>query len=620
MGQAVAHRGPDASGEWANGPVGLVHRRLAILDLTNAGNQPMLTNDGRLVLVFNGEIYNHQALRDELEGFGYQFKSRTDTEVVMNAFSMWGEDCVTRLNGMFAFAIWDQLERSLFLARDRYGIKPLYWTLQNGHFFFGSEVKAILAHPYVDAKIDEAGLIEYFHFQNFISSRTLYDKISLFPAGHVGTLSLSGIPRFKLKEFWDFRFEEPEKDRSEQDYREELKFKFQESVRRQMMSDVPIGSYLSGGVDSGAIASVASRFDPGLSTFTIGFDTTGATDLELAFDERASARAMADALGTNHFERVLVAGDMERSLAKVAMAIEEPRVGQSYPNFYAALLAHQNVKVVFSGAGGDEIFAGYPWRYYRTTETQNFSQFADRYYGFWQRLIPDDQISSIFEPLSSTLKNFDARAEFASVLTKNATDLSRPEDFINASLYFEAKTFLNGLLIVEDKLSMANSIESRVPFLDNDLVDFGLRLPVKYKLRNISSVDRVNENEVLKSQRSFQRTNDGKMLLRGAMRDLLPSGVVERAKQGFSAPDATWFKGNSYKFVSNVIGDKRSPIYQFLDFKTVNFLVDEHMCGRKNRRLLIWSLLNFDIWCRIFLSGENVQRDTGPSEPLFTGV
>lgn len=322
----------------------------------------------------------------------------------------------------------------------------------------------------------------------------------------------------------------------------------------------------------------------------------------MGFDEREKAEYMSYLFKTEHYEMVLKAGDMERVLPRLAWHLEEPRVGQSYPNYYAAQLAGKFVKVVLSGGGGDELFGGYPWRYYRAVVNDNFEAYVDKYYLYWQRLIPNKVIQQVFQPIWSDVKGVWTRDIFRDVFQRHAPQLTRPEDYINHSLYFEIKTFLHGLLVVEDKLSMAHSLETRVPFLDNDLVDFAMRLPVNLKLGNLGEVVRLNENEPgAKTAKYFDKTRDGKLLLRKAMQRYIPDEVTNREKQGFSAPDASWFKGESIDYVRRLLFNGEARIYEYLDRNTIQSLVNEHLDGKQNRRLLIWSLLNFEWWCRKFL-------------------
>jgi len=602
MTDAIAHRGPDGEGHYVDGSLGLGHRRLAIIDLSEAGHQPMATEDGRFVIAFNGEVYNFNELRVELEANGHRFHSRTDSEVVLKALAHWGTDALTRFNGMFGLALWDKQRRELLLARDRYGIKPVYYVEVGGRILFGSEVKAILADPAYRTELDREGLLEYMTFQNFFTDRTLFKDVRLLPQGSFLRISAEkglGSPI----QYWDYLFQEPENPADEQEYVEELDRLFRQAVNRQLVSDVDVGAYLSGGMDSGSVTAIAARQLPYIKSFTCGFDLNSASGVELGYDERETAEYMSYVFKTEHYEMVLKAGDMERVMSRLAWHIEEPRVGQSYPNFYAAQLASKFVKVVLSGAGGDELFAGYPWRYYRAVVNNDFEHYIDKYYGFWQRLIPNEDIKRVFKPIWTSVDKVWTRDIFRDVFHAHAPSLTRPEDYINHSLYFEAKTFLHGLLVIEDKLSMAHSLETRVPFLDNDLVDFAMKIPARMKLGNLTDVVQLNENEPgSKTQKYFQKTRDGKLILRKVMGRHIPQAITDREKQGFSAPDASWFKGDSIDYVRRKLYQGNPRIYEFLDRDAVQGLTNEHLDGKQNRRLLIWSLLSLEKWCEKFLA------------------
>ena len=601
MTDAIAHRGPDGEGHYVDGDLGLGHRRLAIIDLSEAGHQPMATEDGRYVIAYNGEVYNFSELRIELEAIGHRFHSRTDSEVVLKALAQWGDKALSRFNGMFAFALWDKRERRLMLARDRYGIKPLYYAWVGSTLLFGSEIKAILASGLYRTHMDKEGLLEYLTFQNFFTDRTLFEGVRLLPAGSSLTFSAHNAKSVSPAQYWDFNFSEPGKVHDEREYIEELDRLLVQAVSRQLVSDVDVGAYLSGGLDSGTVTALAARQLPYIKSFTCGFDLHSASGVELSYDEREMAEHMSYVFKTEHYEMVLKAGDMERVMPKLAWHLEEPRVGQSYPNYYVARLASKFVKVVLSGTGGDEIFAGYPWRYYRAVVNTDFDHYVDKYYDFWQRLIPNSSLQNVLSPIWGSVNHINTRDILKGVFTHHAADLTRPEDYINHSLYLEAKTFLHGLLVVEDKLSMAHSLETRVPFLDNDLVDFAMKLPARLKLGNLTEVVRLNENEPgPKTAKYFEKTQDGKLILRKVMGRYLPDVVTNREKQGFSAPDASWFKGESIDYVRRKLYAKNTRIYEFLDRKTVQQLVNEHLDGKQNRRLLIWSLLNLEKWCEQF--------------------
>jgi asparagine synthase (glutamine-hydrolysing) len=605
MTDIIRHRGPDGEGFWTESFVGFGHRRLAIIDLSPLGHQPMRTPGGELVITYNGEIYNFQELRIELESLGHAFRSKSDTEVLLHAWLEWGEDCVQRLNGMFAFAIWESRTHRLRLVRDRYGIKPLYYWWDGNTLLFASEIKALLQHPAVKARVSIEALNEYFSFQNVLSDLTLFEGVRLLPPASIATVTLGEASSFRTRKWWDYDFRD-DLHGSVEELAEEFDRLFQQAVQRQLISDVEVGAYLSGGMDSGGVTCVAARNLPNLRTFTGGFDLSSASGLELGFDERPKAEFLSHRYKTEHYEVVLKAGDMERVMPSLVWHLEDLRVGQSYPNYYVARLASRFVKVVLSGAGGDELFGGYPWRYYRAVVNNGASDYVDKYYRYWQRLIPDSLKPSFFQDsLQQRVLGHPTANVFAAVMNGRATGLMSPEDYVNRSLYFEAHTFLHGILLVEDKLSMAHSLETRVPFLDNDLADFAMRVPVRHKLRNLGEVMHINENlPGSKKEQFYEQTNDGKILLRRALTKYVPSDYTQGRKQGFSAPDASWFKGESIDYLRNLLFNKRALLYDFIQPETARELLSEHFEGKTNRRLLVWSLLSFEWWCRLHIAGE----------------
>jgi len=401
-------------------------------------------------------------------------------------------------------------------------------------------------------------------------------------------------------------------DLSENDAAEQVYQLFMEGVTQQLVSDVPVGAYLSGGMDSGSITAVASRHLPRLTTFTCGFDLTSANGLELGYDERTNAEILANLFKTEHYEVVLHAGDMEWVMPWLIWHQEDLRVGQCYPNYYVARLASKFVKVVQSGAGGDELFGGYPWRYYRSLNCQSSQEYLRNYYHFWQRLVPDENKHQLFHP--HTYREACERSTFevfCSVFDRWHGTLCNVEDYINASLYFELKTFLHGLLVVEDKLSMAHSLETRVPFLHNPLVDYALSVPVHLKLYNLQQTIRLDENLPGKRQLFELQTSEGKAVLRNAMSRLIPIDVIQRNKQGFSAPDASWFRGESIDYITRLLLNPKAALYNFLSPTYVAEILAQHCSGAVNRRLLIWSLLSFEWWCRIFLEESTVPAHDG---------
>lgn len=602
MADIIAYRGPDDEGYYIDGSLGLGHRRLSVIDLSNAGHQPMVNEKADVVISYNGEIYNFKEIRSELESTGTHFNSQTDTEVVLESYIKWGEACVNRFNGMFAFSIYDRSNKKLFLARDRYGVKPLYWMFKDGLFVFGSEVKSILQHPQISAQVDPHALIEYFSFQNIFSNHTLFRDIQLLPPGHTLALDLSKKESPVLQQYWDFPLVSSANQVSEEENQNTLFDLFQKAVTRQLVSDVEVGAYLSGGMDSGSIVAVARKNLGRLFTFTGGFDLSSASGLELGCDERRRSEIMANLFKTEHYEMVMHAGDMEHVMPDLVWHLEDLRVGQSYPNYYVSRLASKFVKVVISGAGGDELFGGYPWRYYRGFGSSDQGDYHMRYYQFWQRLIPDEDKPNFFNrEISNEVKNYPTFDVFRGVFKNWKGDYNTNEDFIQASLYFELKTFLHGLLVVEDKLSMSHSLETRVPFLDNDLVDFAMKLPAHLKLKNLDNPTPMDENIAGKRIQYQNQTNEGKIILRNTMSRLIPPEITESVKQGFSAPDASWFRGESIDYIRDLLLAPNAKIYSFLNRAYITNVIDQHCSGKVNYRLLIWSLLCFEWWCRKFL-------------------
>lgn len=583
MTDTLIHRGPDGEGQYVDEYVGIGHRRLAIIDLSPAGHQPMQTKDGRFTISYNGEVYNFKEIRIELEALGYHFHSNTDTEVILKAYVQWQEKCVHKFNGMFAFTIWDKKEKKLFIVRDRYGVKPLYYHKNDKYFLFASEVKAIEASGLYKKAIDKEGLVEYLTFQNFFTHKTLFKDVHMLMPGHYGYIHLNG--RFDICPYWDFNFSGDLKI-SEEEAIQETDRLFKQAVQRQLTSDVPVNVYLSGGIDSGAITMTASHFLHNMKTFTIGFDLSSASGLELSFDERAKAEHISYLAKTEHYEMVLKAGDMERCMNKYIYHLEEPRVGQSYPNYYAAKLASKFGKVVLSGCGGDELFGGYPWRYFYTDKAISFDAFIDAYYLKWQRLIPNVLLKDLLAPIWEEVKHVWTRDIFADVFKSIRKDQLSPDDCLNAGLYLEAKTFLHGLLVVEDKLSMAHSLETRVPFLDNDLVDFAMQVPIHLKIKNNSH--KVDENDLASK---LNANKDGKYILRKTLSKYLDKQVTENKKQGFSSPDASWFRGESIEYVKRNILQRKGRINNMFDLRTLEKLTNLHFSGEKNMRLIIWAIL-----------------------------
>ena len=594
------------------------HRRLSIIDLSPRGHQPMCDKSRKIWLIYNGEIYNFREIRQELKGLGYHFFSSSDTEVIIHAYHQWGADCIHRFNGMFAFALYDSLNQKVWLARDRYGIKPLYYTLTDeGTFLFGSEIKSILEYLPDRPNVDLAALNEYFSFQNIFTDRTLFSRIKLLPPGHCLELDLShtALPpdlierKISKTKYWDFDFGQ-ETDVPANQLEDQLYDLLIQTVKRQCVSDVPVGSYLSGGMDSGTVTAITAAVFGQIATFTIGFDLSEAAIHELSFDERELAEYMANLFQTAHHEQVLHSGDMEAAMGDLIWHLEDLRVGQCYPNYYAAQLASKQVKVVMSGTGGDELFGGYPWRY-ATGLGNSVESYTNNYYRYWQRLVYNKEKPLLFnQEITNQLHKMDidrgppfknhTLTVFRNVYPKDIRCDSREEQ-VNHSLYFECKTFLHGLLVVEDKISMAHSLETRVPLLDNDLVDLACQTPVRYKIANLHNWKAFNENTPRPGKIGLERTDVGKDILRKTMGRIIPKSITQAKKQGFSGPDESWFRGSSEKYMRDLLLSDKARINEYLNPEYVRQVIETHSSGAENKRLLIWSLLSFEWWLKQFL-------------------
>lgn len=598
----------------------LGHRRLSIIDLSSAGHQPMADSERKIWITYNGEIYNFKELRNELEKLGYSFRSSSDTEVIINSYKAWGIQCILKFNGMFAFALWDGSRNRLFLVRDRYGIKPLYYYLRNGLLVFASEIKGILENEEVKKEVDEEALNEYFTFQNILSDRTLFRDIRILPAGHIFSFhpnsdfnpegfeqksmaSLNGW-RMELWQYWDFDLSERHtpQDLPEEECIRELRRLFTQAVERHLISDVIVGAYLSGGMDSGAITAIAKRKIPRLMSFTGGFDLSSVSGMEATFDEREPAEFMSNCFGTEHYEMVMHSGDMAWVMPKIVWHLEDLRVGMCWQNYYIARLASKFVKVVLSGTGGDENFAGYPWRYLpMLNEMEENDEKIKNYYRYWQRLISEDQKKSFFNPMiSKHMDDSHCFRVFHGILG-SLKGKGQSEIGLSDCLYFELKTFLHGLFVVEDKISMAHSLETRVPFLDNDLVSFVLKIPNEYKLQPINGIIPIEENVIGAKTKFFAHSNSGKYIFRRAMRGIVPDEILDRKKQGFSPPDQSWYRGPTMGYIRDVLLNEKTLSRGFFKPEAIQQIVNEHTEGKVNHRLLIWSLLSFEWWNRIFL-------------------
>ena len=566
----------------------LGHRRLAVIDLTYSGHQPMSNRANRIWITYNGEIYNFKELRLALQNQGHHFFSQSDTEVIIHLYEEYGVQALRMLNGIYAFALWDGRKNELLLVRDRYGAKPLYYTVQNGILSFASEVKALLQVDGACAELNYNALCDYFTFQNTFNDSTLFKGVHLLEPGHY--LLIRG-GKIEKKQFWDFDFKESQ-DHGEKYYVENMNCLLKAVIRRQLISDVPVGSYLSGGLDSGTITAFASRFVPRLMTFTGGFDVATAVSIENFFDERAKAELMSREFGTEHYQMVIHAGDLEWALPRVIWHAEDLRVGMSYPHYYLARLASKFVKVVLAGAGGDEILGGYPWRYAFSQHCADNSDLERKTFEYWSRLINGDDKKDFFSAEALRhMKHHDPWDSFQKIMNNHVDNPA-----LKRLLYFDAKTFLHGILVIEDKLSMAHSLESRVPFLDNELVDFASQIPCKYLLNDRWLPAAHNDINL-----------SGKYILRRAMEGLLPKDIIENRKQGFSAPEQSWYMQQLVRYIKGIILSERALERGYFQQPYIEKILDEHISGKYNHRLLIWSLLSFEWWNRIFIDGEKVE-------------
>jgi asparagine synthase (glutamine-hydrolysing) len=606
MTNKIAHRGPDGEGFYVEENIALGHRRLAILDTSALGSQPMESKNGEWVVVFNGCIYNYLELKSQLKSKGHSFVSTTDTEVISEGLAAYGVSFFEKFDGMFAIAAWHKPTKTLYLSRDRYGVKPLYYWLNGKTILFASEIKAFMAHPEFKVELNLDALNEYFTFQNLFDYQTLFKGVTMLPPANTVKIDTSDVHGIKHSSWWNYDFSETDETMTFDDAKNETERLLKNAVAKQMIADVPVGSYLSGGMDSGSLTAIASKHVKRLTTFTAGFDMSSVTGVEANYDERRDAELMANYFKTEHYEQVINAGDLSWSLPRVVYHLEDLRVGMSYPNYYISRLASKFVKVCLQGTGGDELYGGYPWRYYRVFQSLDQKSYFENYYGFWQRLVKDESKKDLFtDSVYSNINIDNPRKVFENVFTFNKKlKYTTPEQHINNSLYFEIKTFLPGLLLVGDKLSMANGLEERFPFLDNDLVNFAQKIPVKHKLGNLQNMKHFDENNLGNKKKSYQEFDDGKNVLRKAMMDFIPESIVNRKKQGFSAPDESWYRGENANYVKELLLNKKAAYREYLNGEYVEKILDEHINQRINHRLLLWSFMNFEWWCRIFLNNE----------------
>ncbi|MDO8750291.1 MAG: asparagine synthase (glutamine-hydrolyzing) [Dehalococcoidia bacterium] len=614
MNTTMYHRGPDDDGMFVDKGVGLAMRRLAIIDVAG-GHQPVHNEQQTVWTVFNGEIYNYRELNIRLEAQGHQFYTHTDTETIVHAYEQWGEGCVDHFNGMYGFAIWDSVNRKLLLARDRMGIKPLYYALNNGTLVFGSELRAVLAHPVVARRLNLHALAEYLACEYVPSPLSIIEGVHKLPPGHILVFDAAGL---RVRPYWELSLassEEPSV-RTEEEYAEELRERLRESVRMELMSDVPLGVFLSGGIDSSSLAAMMAQLTPGqVQSFSVRFE-------DQSFDESSYARQVAQHLGIQHRETTLEPRLMLELVPKLPDILDEPMGDSSLiPTYLLCQFARQHVTVALGGDGGDELLAGYDMMP------------GHRLMNNYQRFVPQPvrrlAASTVVKRLPVSMNNltFDFKAkrfvdgdgvspeirhqrwlgsftpeQIGQLLTKDVRSvlgsadpyetvryhwsMSNAQDMLNKVLYLDTKMYLEGTILTKlDRASMAVSLEARVPLLNSTFVEFATRVPMKYKLKGLTT----------------------KYLFRKAMQPLLPANILARKKKGFNMPVAKWLNKELRPLVTDVFSESRLRQRGIFEPAYVTRLVKEHQSGRKDNRKLLWTLLAFELWAeRNLHSGSRI--------------
>ncbi len=600
---SIRHRGPDSQGLVVRGPVGLGHLRLSIIDLSEAGSQPMVSADGSKWMVFNGEIYNYAELRRELEQKGETFRSSSDTEVLVRLYERMGPACLEKLQGMFAFAVWDESQRTLFLARDRIGIKPLYYYLDDRILVFASEIKAILQCPAVPRQVNPEGLITYFTFGHSIAPGTMYAGIQKLLPGHYLTCR---DRRAELCKYWDLT-DAPGSHATEREAAAQIRNLLESAVNSHMVSDVPVGAFLSGGIDSSAVVALMSRASSQpVKTFSIGFDVGG------YYNELDDARLIAKLFGTDHYEKTVTGRDVEALIQRLVYHYDEPFFdAANLPTLIVSEFARQHVKVVLSGEGGDEVFGGYRRycaqmasryfqallaflragalkkcvpptprlrRVHKVLATMPIADEAVRY-GTWLALFTEDAKAELFEAgLRPLLQKFDGYGSFREYYNRFPG-----WDTVNRMLYTDLKLWLTDTYLEKlDKAAMAVSLEGRVPFLDHRLVEYVFRLPGRYKVKGRST----------------------KYLLKKSLEGLLPNSTLYKSKHGFAVPVDEWFRGRLKIFLADVLFDGSSHRSGHLNPAQLQKIFRQHTSGERDFGIQLWALLNFELWYRQFMKPE----------------
>ena len=598
------HRGPDDGGLFVDGNIGLGHRRLSIVDVTR-GIQPMTFGD--LVIVYNGEVYNHNDSREDLTARGHTFENRSDTETILHLYQQYGRDCVDHLRGMFAFAIWDKRKRELFIARDRFGVKPLYYVHDsNGNLYFGSEIKTILEAGGIKPEVNFNALPDQFANHGTSGDETLFADVKRLMPGHTMTWSDG---KLDVREYWDLKYEPKHEPMSDREYVETWREMFREAVRLRLMADVPLGMFLSGGIDSSAIAAMMSTMvDSPIKTFSVAFNEREANELEYA-------RLVSRTFGTDHQEVTVTPQQFFDELPNLVWHEDEP-IGflASAPLYFVSKLAAEHVKVVLTGEGADEVLAGYG----RYAKTLKLLEYGEKYESMTPSFLRNavrggvatlpgaigGKLSRTFLTRGSDIENlfFDNFGVFPRAMQKELFARETCESFENTNpyiqqnawlektdaddmldklLYADTKTYLHELLMKQDQMSMAASIESRVPFLDHKLAEFSARMPREMKLRGGTT----------------------KWILREAMKGILPSEILDRPKMGFPVPVGQWFRGEFKHIVDEYVLGDRATSRGIFDASFVQSLVARHN-GGENHDERLWSLVNFEIWQRRFIDGE----------------
>ena len=591
MTQLIYHRGPDDSGDYINQNVGLGFRRLSIIDL-EAGHQPLTNEDGTLWIVFNGEIYNHLSLRKMLIDKGHQFKTRSDTETIIHLFEEYGTECVNYLRGMFAFAIWDEKKRKLFCARDRFGIKPFFYFKDKDSFVFGSEIKCVLSGSEPTSGISVSQLDQYLAFGYTSEEGTIYQDIKKLEPAH--TLEIESDGRTKISRYWDIVYQ-PDYSKTEEEWSRLVEEKLSESVKSHLMSDVPLGAFLSGGIDSSAVvALMAKHSTTPVKTFSIGFK-------EAEFNELEYAREVASKYKTEHHEQI-VEPESVGLLPKLVDTYDEPFADSSaIPTYFVSKFAREYVTVVLSGDGGDELFGGYN-KYQKMNKIRNLNALPDavgkHFWGGLNKMIPNSVSGKgttyyLSKPRNSvpayqciwqeaerkklfrrelweTIKNSPAEADRVAYFK----DPESTDFLFNMQKMDMQKYMVDDILTKVDRASMQNSLEVRVPILDHEFAELTAKIPSNLKLNG----------------------NDKKYIFKKAMKDYLPESIISHKKQGFGVPLKTWFKEDLKEYVNDRLINTQGPLYDYLNPEYVRKIVNEHQHGMRDFNNKIWSLIFLDQW------------------------